>query len=36
MQGKKNGKSTGIDGVKNEIIKQCLNDHASFIDIIVT
>ena len=34
MQGKdnlKNGKSTGIDGVKNEIIKQCLNN-SSFVD----
>ena len=38
MQGKdtlKNGKSTGIDGVRNEIIKQCLNN-SSFVDTIVT
>ena len=38
MQGKdilKNGKSTGIDGVRNEIIKQCLNN-SSFVETIVT
>ena len=31
----KNGKSTGIDGVRNEIIKQWLNN-SSFVDTIVT
>ena len=38
MQGKdtlKNRKSTGIDGVRNEIIKQCLNN-SSFVDTLVT
>ena len=38
MQGKdtlKNGKSTGIDGVRNEIIKQCMNN-SSFVDTLVT
>ena len=38
MQGKdtlKNGKSTGIDDVRNEIIKQCLNN-SSFVDTLVT
>ena len=38
MQGKdtlKNGKSTEIDGVRNEIIKQCLNN-LFFVDTIVT
>ena len=37
MQGNdtlKNGKSTGIDGVRNEIIKQCLNN-SSFVDTLV-
>ena len=31
----KNGKSAGIDGVKNEIIKQCLNN-SSFVNTLVT
>ena len=38
MHGKdtlKNGKTTGIDGVRNEIRKQCLNN-ASFVDTLVT
>ena len=30
-----NGESTGIDGVRNEIIKQCLNN-SSFVDTLVT
>ena len=38
MQGKdtlKNGKSAGIDGVRNKIIIQCLNN-SSFVDTLVT
>ena len=31
----KHGKSTGIDGVRNEVIKQCLNN-SSFVDTTVT
>ena len=31
----KHGKSTGIDGVRNEVINQCLNN-SSFVDTTVT